>query len=145
MFLPVVVALRTRPRAAEGYQATAQAGWVHFAVDADDSCRACWQSGGQHGPAGGGRQTANYSDPSSSERWDKFLLENRFFSSHALYFLLSSSFAIFLGLSFTTASTYPIQRELMLLEVLLAGPIYSGCSMLLPTLLLRGRPRFPPW
>ena len=51
---------------------------------------------------------------------------NNLFSSHALYFLLSSSFTIFLGLSFTTASTYPIRRELMLLEVLLAGPIYSG-------------------
>ena len=29
---------------------------------------------------------------------------------------------------FTTVTTYPIRQELMLLEVLLAGPIYSGCS-----------------
>ena len=47
-----------------------------------------------------------------------------------------SSFHLFLhpsvlGSNLTTASTYPVRRELVLWEVLLAGPISSGYQLLL--------------
>ena len=59
-------------------------------------------------------------------------------------FLLSSSFTIFLGLSFTTASTFPIQRELMLLEVLLAGSyLFRLFDVVNNPFTQREKPRFP--
>ena len=49
-----------------------------------------------------------------------------FFNSCSLFPPVISSFTIFLGSIFKPASTFPIRRELVLREVLLAGPISSG-------------------
>ena len=68
-----------------------------------------------------------------------------FFPSHALFFLLSSSFTIFLGfLSFTTASTFPIRQELMLLEVLLPGSyLFRLLDVVNNPFTQREKPQFP--